>query len=91
MLMGVGGWLLATDAVGATGPAGEAWVVDAVSRIPGQSVTRVAAVPTASTVAAAAAIVSGAGLRAKPRREAALPPGLGRSGRLSMDVQGLVG
>jgi hypothetical protein len=93
MLMTVGWFdpLVCADAALITGVRVGAGVAELVSLAPGDRVTRVAAMPRATTAAAARAIVSGVCLRVRPRSEAALPPGLGRSGRLSMGVRELGG
>jgi hypothetical protein len=93
MVMTIGwiGLLLAADATVVTGVRVAAGVAELVSLAAGHRVTRLVAVPMATTAAAVMAIFRRLCLRVRPRWEAALPPGLGRSARLSMDVDGLVG
>jgi hypothetical protein len=84
------GWigrLLAADAALLAGVR----VGEPVGLVAGHNDTRMAAVATASTAAAAMAIARRLCLRVRSRWEAGLPPGWGRSGRPSVDVGGLVG
>lgn len=73
MTVGWIGRLLAADAALVPGVRVAALV--AVGLAAGHTDTRIAAVPTASTMAAAVAIASRLCLRVSPRWEAALPPG----------------